>query len=280
MFPLVSIVIPTYNSAKVLPFCLESIRNQEYPIDKIEIIVVDNFSQDNTVKISKKYTSKVFTKGPERHGQRNYGAIKAEGEYLVFIDSDMELSKDLIKKSVRLCENNGLDALILPEISVGVGFWADCRKLEKKCYLNDKMMETPNRFMKKSVYFDVGGYDRSLIAGEDFDLGDRIKKRGHKINRVDSFIKHHEVRTFWQILRKHYYYGKEMGKYLKKYPSTGTKRFFIMRPAYIRNWRLFVKDPIHGIGLIFMKLIQYFMAGLGFVDALLLVLLKRKHESK
>ncbi|AEF97132.1 glycosyltransferase family 2 protein [Methanotorris igneus] len=55
---LVSVIIPTYNSEKTIGICLESIKNQTYK--NIEIIVVDKFSNDNTVEIAKKYTDKVF----------------------------------------------------------------------------------------------------------------------------------------------------------------------------------------------------------------------------
>ena len=51
--PLVSVIIPTYNSEKTLPLCLESIKRQTYK--NIEVIIVDNFSVDRTVDIAKRY---------------------------------------------------------------------------------------------------------------------------------------------------------------------------------------------------------------------------------
>jgi glycosyltransferase involved in cell wall biosynthesis len=60
MQPLVSIVIPTKNSARTLEKCLVSIKNQAY--ENIEIIVVDNYSTDGTYEIAGKYTTKVFQK--------------------------------------------------------------------------------------------------------------------------------------------------------------------------------------------------------------------------
>jgi probable beta-1,3-galactosyltransferase len=56
--PLVSVIIPTYNSSRTLEKCLKSIKNQTYK--NIEIIVVDNNSIDNTKEIAKKYTGKVY----------------------------------------------------------------------------------------------------------------------------------------------------------------------------------------------------------------------------
>ena len=69
--PLVSIIVPTYNSEKFLEGCLESIQKQTY--SHIELIVVDNNSKDNTKEIARKYTEKVFNQGPERSAQVNFG---------------------------------------------------------------------------------------------------------------------------------------------------------------------------------------------------------------
>jgi len=53
-YPLISIIIPTRNSEKVIPFCFKGIKKQNYPKDKIEVIVVDNESSDNTIAYCKK----------------------------------------------------------------------------------------------------------------------------------------------------------------------------------------------------------------------------------
>ena len=74
---LVSVIVPTKNSEQFLEKCLDSIKKQTYK--RVEIIVVDNNSTDNTKKIARKFTNKVFNKGPERSAQMNFGAKKAKG---------------------------------------------------------------------------------------------------------------------------------------------------------------------------------------------------------
>jgi glycosyltransferase involved in cell wall biosynthesis len=59
-YPFISVVIPTYNSEKTLEMCLESIANQDYPKDKIEIIIADGGSIDRTLEIARRYTDKIF----------------------------------------------------------------------------------------------------------------------------------------------------------------------------------------------------------------------------
>jgi len=137
MQPLVSVIVPTKNSEAFLEKCLVSVREQSYP--DVEVIVVDNFSSDGTPEIAKKYTRKFYQKGPERSSQRNYGAKMSKGKYVVFFDSDMELSKKVVKECVEVISSDKkMGGVIIPEISVGEGFWAKCKALERECYIGDE----------------------------------------------------------------------------------------------------------------------------------------------
>jgi glycosyltransferase involved in cell wall biosynthesis len=125
---LVSVVVPTKNSALTLKACLDSIKQQIYP--DIEIVVVDNFSSDSTPDIAKKYADKFFSRGPERSAQRNHAVDNTSGKYVCIIDSDMILNKDVIKDCVNAIESaNNISGVIIPEESFGEGFWARCKKL-------------------------------------------------------------------------------------------------------------------------------------------------------
>lgn len=102
MLPSISIVIPTYNTEKVLNKCLESIKNQDYPKDKIEIIVADAGSSDKTLEIAKKYTDKIYP-NPLKTAEagKAVGIKHAQNEIIAFIDSDNILSeKKWLKKMV------------------------------------------------------------------------------------------------------------------------------------------------------------------------------------
>ena len=93
--PLVSIIIPAKKSAKTIADCLASCKDQSYL--NIEIIIIDNNSDDNTKKIAGEYTDKLFNYGPERSAQRNYGIDQSQGDYILVIDSDMILEKNVIE---------------------------------------------------------------------------------------------------------------------------------------------------------------------------------------
>ncbi len=99
-FPTISFVTPTYNAQRCLERCLKSIRSQDYPQEKIEIIIADGGSTDSTLKIVKDYRAKIYN-NPRRLAE--YGlAIAVQnstGDFLVLAASDNELiGKDWLKK--------------------------------------------------------------------------------------------------------------------------------------------------------------------------------------
>src|SRR5438093_3699221 len=86
----VSVIVPTRNSARTLEACLKSVRAQAYR--QVELVVVDNESTDQSLHIARRYCDISETFGPERSAQRNRGARLASGDFLLFIDSDMTLT--------------------------------------------------------------------------------------------------------------------------------------------------------------------------------------------
>ena len=100
--PEVSVIVTTKNEERNIGACLESVVQQSMP--PLEMIVVDNYSEDKTEKIALEYGSKVFELGPERSAQRNYGVEKAQGKYILYLDADMHLSPDVLKDCGNRCE--------------------------------------------------------------------------------------------------------------------------------------------------------------------------------
>ena len=100
--PVVSVIVTTKNEERNIGACLESVVQQSMPL--LEIIVVDNYSEDKTRDIAREYGAEVFEKGPERSAQRNYGVEKALGQYILYLDADMRISSGLLEDCVNRCE--------------------------------------------------------------------------------------------------------------------------------------------------------------------------------
>jgi glycosyltransferase involved in cell wall biosynthesis len=247
------VIIPTFNSGKTLERCLKSIRSQNYK--KIEIIIVDALSRDETQKIAEKFADKIFLLAHERSYGRNFGAKQAKGHFLLFVDSDMELTPNVIAECVTLCTCKKADAVIIPEETFGEGFLVECRKLEKRMRLKEFYGEAP-RFFKKEVFQFVGGYDNNLVTGEDFELAQRVYKAGFLIERCSTIIKHHEENlSLRKLVKKVYYYGKKLPAYMRKEPSLAFKTSSPIR--FFKHISLLRKYPIHFTGLCLLKLVEY-----------------------
>jgi len=107
--PLVSVIIPTLNEEKNIGNCLASIFAQDYPVQKLEVIVVDDKSTDQTIKIVKKYPVKILISGAH-HGEvsKMIGFKMAKGEFTIYLDADVELiGKKWFQKMLKpLLENS------------------------------------------------------------------------------------------------------------------------------------------------------------------------------
>lgn len=265
--PLVSILVHTRNSERTILEHLESISNQSY--ENIEIIVVDNNSTDNTVKIAKEFTKKIFNFGPERSAQRNFAAKKASGDFYLVPDSDMILDKEVVRECVtKINEENGIKAIIICEKTKGIGFWAKCKALERECYVGDNTIEAA-RFFEKNVFWEMNGYDEEITGPEDWDLPQRIKIK-YRIGRIKSQIIHDEGKvTLSSLMKKKFYYAQKISVYLKKHPfkTTGGQLIYLLRPAFYRNWKKLLRNPTITCGMIFMLFLEQ-LAGLsGFLKA-------------
>jgi glycosyltransferase involved in cell wall biosynthesis len=261
--PFVSIIIPTVNSDFFLENCLISIQNQSY--SHREVIIVDGNSQDNTLQLAKKYKATVYQYNPkvpkgffDAPQRRNYGVNKAKGTFVYYLDADMELPKELISEAVSL-SLSGYDAVILPEDSFGEGIWARAKNLERQCYWGDDSIESP-RFVKKSVWVALGGLDESLGGGgDDWDFYQKLQERGYKVGRAKNIVLHNEGKLLLKkLIKKRFMYGKDSIKYVSKRPKAGFLSYTPFRPAYFKNWRLFMNRPTDSFFFVIMRTAEYF----------------------
>lgn len=177
---ILSIIIPTYNEEEYLPILLESIKTQNFT--DYEIIVADANSTDKTCEIAQKYDCIIVEGGMPAVG-RNNGANIAKGEYLLFLDSDLKLTDDYLRKVIYEFKMERL----------GIGI-TQMKPLSKKT--EDKVLHNlANLFMigvenikphgagcygiiaKKELHDACGGFDENLTFGEDTDYIERLAKK-------------------------------------------------------------------------------------------------------
>ena len=181
---LVSVIITTKNEESNIENCLKSVICQTYK--HIEIIVVDNGSTDKTKEIAKKYTDLVYDKGPERSAQRNFGVSVSNGEYILYLDADMILAPYTIESCINdITADDNVIGLYIKEVILGKGLWSKVRRFERSFY--DGTPIDAVRFVKKTAFLEVKGFDEGLSGPEDWDFNRKMAKIG-KLKLVGNWI--------------------------------------------------------------------------------------------
>lgn len=210
----ISAIITTRNEEKNIENCIKSILNQTHK--NTEIIVVDNYSDDKTKEIAKKYTDKVFDKGPERSAQRNFGVERSRGEYFLYLDADMILHSNVIQECVEHVKSSPeVIGLYVPEIIMGKSFWCKVRRFERSFY-NATCVDCV-RFIKKDKFLEVGGFDETMSGPEDWDLDRKIRKIG-RVALIFNPVYHNEAEfNLKKYIDKKGYYAKSFDNYINKW---------------------------------------------------------------
>src|SRR5437870_10936275 len=186
--PLVSLINPTNNTERPIRPFLESVCAQTYT--NFDIVVVDNFSVDSTVRIAKEYADLVLLAGPERTSQVKLGAANSKGDFIYKIDSDFVLEPFVLEKAVRVALDQKAVGVVIPNLSYPkTSFWSEVRFFERLSYVGSKQIEAA-RFIRHDAYDTVGGHDGTLVAYEEYDLHNRVS-RLVKIVRIEGAAEWH-----------------------------------------------------------------------------------------
>ena len=182
-----SFIIPALNEEGFIGKTIKSIKRQE---GSFEIIVVDNGSKDNTVKIAKDLGCRVIKEKEKGISPaRNRGAKEARGEYLCFIDADGELTENWLKNADRILKRKKIDAVaglnifehenIIKRILYNVWnlFSFSCVWLSKIFY-GGVGLPGNNFVIKKGVFEKTGGFES--VVGEDVWLSKKFWALGGK----------------------------------------------------------------------------------------------------
>ncbi|MBW6440613.1 glycosyltransferase [Patescibacteria group bacterium] len=177
---ILSIIIPTKNEEVYLPKLLESIRKQTFA--DYEIIVADNKSEDKTPKIAKQYNC-VLTQGGMPGSGRNLGAKIAQGEILLFLDSDTELADEFfLELLVEEFQDRKLDCAVPRAFVQGIFldrlFYAFWNTLAMTFQKISPFAGGWCIFARKEMHEKIKGFDERIILGEDSDYAKRIGKIG------------------------------------------------------------------------------------------------------
>lgn len=197
-YPVITILIPCFNEGAVIGQAIESVMDLDYP--NYEILVLDDGSTDETLVEAKKYEVRrnvrvISQENTGKAGALNRGISEAVGDYVLCMDADSVMKKDVLKLSMAYIERNpkigAIAGSVVVENTAGKDILVDFQRLEYVIGLNfhktaQSFLSTvtivpgPIGLFKKSVMLEVGGYLNDTFA-EDCDLSIRILVQGYDI---------------------------------------------------------------------------------------------------
>lgn len=239
-----SVVVPVYNGQASLRECLDSLLRLRYPSDRLELLVVDNGSTDDTPAILEGLRHRIRVLREAKRGPsaaRNCGIRAARGEYIALTDADCVVDPDWLAELVR--------PLASPDVGVSGGRILSvrpCNRIERfgeRIHDHRRALEefeppyaiSMNWASRRSVLLDVGLFDESLLRGEDVDLAWRIRAAGFRlVYRDAALVYHRNERTLRGLLAEGYAHGYHAVAVNRKHGATlgsdRSLRYFPVRP--------------------------------------------------
>jgi cellulose synthase/poly-beta-1,6-N-acetylglucosamine synthase-like glycosyltransferase len=202
IYPTVTVAIPVHNEKDSIIPTLKAILNQDYPKDKLQIIIVDDHSRDGTGKIASKFISKLkfiniklitHTKNLGKAGAMNTALKIAKGDYFWVYDADSIASRNLLKSMI-LKFNQSEDPKVAAVVAITLiknqgKIIEKMQRLEyvmaaftRKLLGNVDTLHTTNALslFKTKVIKKIGGFDQGNLT-EDFEIAMRLRYNGYRI---------------------------------------------------------------------------------------------------
>lgn len=233
-FPSVCLIVPCYNEGENIKRTLDSLLNLDYPRNKLEIIVVDDGSKDDTfskAKAFEKRTKQVRVFQKENGGKYtalNYGIARTKAQFIGSLDGDSYLDSKALKKVMKYFEDKKIMAVIstikiseVKNIIEGVQYveFLISAFLKKIFSILDSVNVTPGplSIFRREVYKILGLY-REAYQTEDLEFGFRLQKANFKIaHALDALVYTKPCSNFKSLLHQRLRWRRGLLLNLKDY---------------------------------------------------------------
>lgn len=273
-FPSISVIIPIYNGQTDLPDLIDCLRSQTYPKDKIEYLLVNNNSSDQTFQILQEasleaqkigITLKALNENniQSSYAARNQGIRQATGEILAFTDADCRPVSQWVESLVQpfIDETIGIvvgELTALPGTSLLEKYAERYGVMSQKFLLEHPFLpygQTANLAIRRSIFEEVGLFRPYLTTGGDADICWRIQQETNwKLTFSPTAIIRHRHRSNFQELNRQWRRYGTSNEYLHELYGVDLMREFTFQEALYRFGRWMIKDtPKNGIKIIMGK---------------------------
>jgi glycosyltransferase involved in cell wall biosynthesis len=207
----VSVIIPAKNEELHIANCLDCIKKQY--LRPVDVILVDNGSEDNTVKIAQKFIDNILIRPDINVGAlRNIGVQFAKGNILAFIDADCVPSQSWLLKATEILQSQDIGAVGGPILPADKHSWVEqvwYKNIQKK-QGKVNYLGSANLIIKKDVFDKVCGFNERLRSGEDRDLSWKIQSINYSTVYDESIqVTHYGYpKTLLDFAKREYWHGK------------------------------------------------------------------------
>jgi len=237
MKPKVTVGICVRNCEDYIKEAIDSIINQDFPCELVELIVVDGYSEDRTLPILKASLERTCLKYRIFHENEGLGRARqivvdnADGDYIVWVDGDMVLSKDFISKQVEFMDHNSGVGIAKGKIELTPGAnWIGtleiyARAASKMVDFNYDLQETMGTsgcIYRVKAIKQGGGFDENIKGyGEDFDAECKIRDAGWLLSTTNvQYLDYERHRISWKDIWRRYFLRGYAGAHEKKWRIT------------------------------------------------------------
>lgn len=241
--PYISVVMPVRNEEAIIEQCLGMVLSQDYPHDKMEVLIADGMSTDRTREVISRVImdQDIPVTVLDNHAKivptaMNMAIRHSRGEIIVRIDGHAIIQSDYIRQCVECLISNNVDCVGGAVDSVGTGYVGEAIAVAMSSKFgvggagfrtsseNNHPVLTdtvPFGAYKKEVFKKIGFFNEQMVRHQDYEFCFRLRKSGGKIMLLPVARAKYFVRSTLKSLWKQYWqYGIWKGHFIRKYPGS------------------------------------------------------------
>ena len=244
-WPLVSVVVPMRNEAPTIGALVDGILAQDYPADRLEVLVVDGDSSDGSADIIAAYAARDRRVRLLRNPRRivptalNIAIRAARGEVICRIDGHTRIAPDYVRVGVETLRRSGAENVGGPMNAVGGGWFGDAvaaattSRFGIGSYFHygteEREVDTVYLGMwPRRVFERVGLFDEELVRNQDDEFNYRLRKAGGRVLLTPAMHSWYQNRqSLTALLRQYFQYGEWKVRVLQKHPRQMSWRHFV-----------------------------------------------------
>jgi choline dehydrogenase-like flavoprotein len=275
--PLISVIVPAFNADRSISACLAGLSAQTIDPQLYEIIVVDNDSEDQTVRLVGQHPDVTLLQEKERgaYAARNRGVHASSGEILAFTDADCVPEPEWLVSIIQALRERDTQAVLghrsAASPSSAARLWTDYEVMKEEFLFGSDQENlyygrTNNMAVTRAVFEECGPFKHRLRGSDSLFICDVVNSKGSAAVRFDPsvIVQHLELTGTWSLVKKAFIYGRSQqsyGKITQTVTLSGQQRWMVFRNT-ARHHAYSLVQSIQLLGLLSLGTIGWYTGGL------------------